>query len=99
MDNYFTKCDVCVEAKHAKKPFTLGDKRDTILLELIHTKFENIKRIPSRGGEHYYITFVDHYSMYTIVYLLRAKDETEEMFNKYKFKVENQLDRKIKRIR
>jgi hypothetical protein len=36
---------------------------------------------------------------YTKVYLLRSKDEAEEMFLKYKAEVENQLDRIIKRLR
>ena len=34
-----------------------------------------------------------------MVYLLRSKDEAEEMFLKYKAEVENQLDKKIKRVR
>ena len=42
---------------------------------------------------------IDDFSRYTRVYLLRTKDEVEEMFLKYKVEVENQLDRKIKRIR
>ena len=43
--------------------------------------------------------FCRHYSRYTKVYLLKSKDEDEEMFVKYKTEVENQLDRKIKRLR
>ena len=45
------------------------------------------------------MTFIYDFSKYTRVYLLRTKDEVEEKFLKYKTKVENQLDRKIKRIR
>jgi len=36
---------------------------------------------------------------YTKVYLLRSKDEVEEMFLKYTAEVENQLDCMIKRLR
>jgi len=53
----------------------------------------------SRGSKKYYIIFVDDYSRYTMVHLLSSKDEAEEMFIKYKAKVENQLDRKIKIFR
>ena len=42
----------------------------------------------------WYITFVDDCSRYTKVYLLKSKDEPDEMFLKYKVEVENQLDRK-----
>lgn len=58
-----------------------------------------ILRIQSRGGKHYYISFVDDSSRYTRVYLLRSKDEACEMFMQFKAEVENQLDRKIKRLR
>ena len=47
----------------------------------------------------YYITFIDDYSRYTKLYILRHKDETGEMFLKYKAEVENQLGKKIKRLR
>ena len=52
-----------------------------------------------RSGKKYYITFIDDFSRYTMVYLLRSKDEAFEMFLKYKAEVENQLKRKIKRLR
>ena len=45
------------------------------------------------------MTFIDDYSRFTKVYLLRNKDEVFDMFLSYKVEVENQLDRKIKRIR
>ena len=53
----------------------------------------------SRGGKKYYITFVDDYSHYTMVYSLSSKDEAKEMFIEYKAEVENQVDRRIKRLR
>ena len=53
----------------------------------------------TRGGKKLYVTFIDDYSRFTRVYLLGNKDETFDMFSSYKVEVENQLDRKIKRIR
>ena len=53
----------------------------------------------TRGGKQFYITFIDAYSRYTRVYLLRNKDETINAFIKYKNEVENQLSKKIKRLR
>ena len=45
----------------------------------------------SKGGKRFYITFIDDYSRYTRVYLLRNKDEARDVFIKYKVEVENQL--------
>ena len=53
----------------------------------------------TRGGKKFYVTFIDDYSRFTIVYFLRNKDEAFDMFLSYKAEVENQLNRKIKRIR
>ena len=53
----------------------------------------------TRGGKRFYITFIDDYSRYTIIYLLRNKDEAKDVFIKYKNEVKNQLSKKIKRIR
>ena len=53
----------------------------------------------TRGCKKFYVTFIDDYSRFTRVYLLRNKDEAFDMFLRYEGKVENQLDRKIKRIR
>ena len=53
----------------------------------------------TRGGNKFYVTFIDDYSRFTRVYLLRNKDEAFDMFLSSKAEVENQLDRKIKSIR
>lgn len=45
----------------------------------------------------YYITFIDYFSRYTKIYLLRNKDKADEKFLIYKSEVENQFDKKIKR--
>ena len=52
----------------------------------------------TRGGKRFYITFIDDYSRYTRVYLLRNKDEALDSFIKYKNEVENQLSKKTKRL-
>ena len=53
----------------------------------------------TRGGKRFYITFIDDYSRYTRVYLLRNKDEAMNAFIKYKNEVKNQQRKKIMRLR
>jgi len=53
----------------------------------------------SKGGKNYFLTFIDDFSIYTKVYLIKNKYEVFDMFLTYKAKVENQLNKKIKRIR
>ena len=99
-DENCSKCSVYVEAKYAKKkPFKLAKTRSIELLELIHSYLVDFKNTISKGGKKYYINFVDDFSRYTKVYLLKSKNEVVEIFLKYKAEVENQLDKKIKRLR
>lgn len=97
--NNLTKCLTCVEAKHAKKPFKTVEHRSSGLLYLIHSDLADFKNTVSKGGKMYYVSFIDDFSRYTRIFLLRTKDEVAEMFIKYKLEVENQLNKKIKRLR
>jgi len=71
----------------------------TELLGLIHTDLVDLKQTVTRGGKNYFVTFIDNYSRYTKVYLIKHNDEAFNMFLSYKIEVENQLNKKIKRIR
>ena len=84
------KCEVCVESKTTKKSCK-QEERESKLLCLIHSDLGDLKNIMTRGGKRFYITFIDDYSGYTRVYLLRNKDEAINAFIKYKNEVENQL--------
>ena len=76
----FPKCPSCVEAKFVKKPFKSITSRNSELLELVHTDLADFKNTVSKGGKRYYISFVDDCSRYTKIYLLKNKDEAEQMF-------------------
>jgi len=97
-DKQSGKCDVCVESKITKKT-CYPVERQTELLGLIHTNLADLKQTMFRGGKNYFVTFIDYYSRYTKVYLIKRKDEAFDVFLTYKTEVENQLNKKIKRIR
>jgi transposase InsO family protein len=52
-----------------------------------------------QGGKRYFLTFIYDSTRFCYVYLLKTKDEAFNYFKTYKAKVENQLERKIKRLR
>jgi len=47
----YSKCNVCVEAKFAKKPFKSITTRKTKLLELVHSDLPDFKNTMSKGGK------------------------------------------------
>ena len=91
-------CEVCIQAKMTKKPFPKVE-RTTCLLELVHTDICELNGMLTRGGNKYFITFIDDFTKFTCVYLMRNKDHAFDMFKVYKSEVENQKDKKIKVLR
>ena len=92
------KCKTCVEAKLTRPSFQSAE-RHTESLDLIHNDICDLKFVQTRGGNKYFITFVDDNTKYCFVYLLKSKDEAMEKFVLYKNEVENQLNKKIKVLR
>ena len=92
-----SKCQICATSKQTKKT-CCSVIRETKLLELIHSDLGDLKQTMTRECKKFYITFINDYSRFTKVYLLRNKVEAFDMFLSYKAEVENRLDRKIKRI-
>ena len=86
------KCEICIQAKMTKKPFSKLD-RNSIMLDLVHFNICELNGVLTRGGKRYFITFIDNFCRFTYVYLMRNKDESFDMFKRYKLK------QKIKRIR
>ena len=92
------KCKICAEIKITKKPCK-SIYRETELFGLIHSDLGDLKHTMTRDGKRFYVIFVDDYSRFTKLYLLKSKDEAWEMFVKYKTEVENQKNKRIKRLR
>ncbi|GKD09732.1 retrotransposon protein, putative, ty1-copia subclass [Tanacetum coccineum] len=82
-----------------RKGFPHRTERATDLLGLIHTDVCSPLRHVSRQGASYFITFMDDYSSYGYVYLLKQKHEVFETVKVFKNEVENQLEKTIKALR
>ncbi|GJS31496.1 zinc finger, CCHC-type containing protein [Tanacetum coccineum] len=98
-DESHEKCKSCISRKMARKPFPHQVERAKDLLGLIHTDVCGSFRTVSREGANYFITFIDDFSRYGFVYLMKHKHEVFETFKVFQNEVENQLDKKIKAIR
>ncbi|GJR72520.1 retrotransposon protein, putative, ty1-copia subclass [Tanacetum coccineum] len=95
----FDQCVSCLSGKMTRKPFPHRTERATDLLRIIHTDVCGPLRHVSRQGASYFITFMDDYSRYGYVYLLKHKHEVFETFKVFKNEVENQLGKTIKALR
>jgi len=98
LHNELEKCNTCSMTKITKGSHK-SVERTSDLLDLIHTDLCEFEGILTRGGNRYFITFIDDFSKYTYVYLMKNKSDAFETFKVYLNEVENQFGRKIKRFR
>ena len=82
-----------------KSPFNVKGYRTKDLLELVHSDVCGPMSIQAGGGFEYFITFIDDYSRFGYVYLMKWKSETFENFKEFRAEVENQLGKHMKAIR
>nr|ABA94191.1 retrotransposon protein, putative, Ty1-copia subclass [Oryza sativa Japonica Group] len=94
-----SKCHSCVQSKQPRKPHKAVEERNLAPLELLHSDLCEMNGVLTKGGKRYFMTFIDDATRFCYVYLLKTKDEALDYFKIYKAEVENQLDRKIKRLR
>jgi hypothetical protein len=76
-----------------------AEERNLAPLELIHSDLCEMNGVLTKGEKRYFMTLIDDATRFCYVYLLRTKDEALDYFKIYKAEVENQLERKIKRLR
>ena len=81
-----------------KLPFPKSERYSEIL-QIIHSGICELNGNLTRVGNRYFTTFIDDYSRYTYVYLMKHKDEVFDKFKLYKSIVENQKEKKIKILR
>ena len=95
----FDTCESCLLGKMTRLPFKGKGERANRLLDLIHTDVCGPMSVHAKGGFIYFITFIDDYSRYGYLYLMRYKSEAFEKFKEFRNEVEKQLGRSIKSLR
>ena len=94
-----SKCQACVQAKQPRKPHKAVEERNSALLELIHFDIYEMNGVLTEGGKRYFMTLIDDATKFCYVYLLKTKGEALDFIKTYKAEVENQIEKKIKRVR
>lgn len=91
-------CDACQRAKSHQLPYNLSHSISTMPLELIHSDVWG-PAVASSGGFKYYVSFIDDYSRFCWIYLLKHKSDVEQVFYAFQAHVERLLNTKIKVVR
>lgn len=89
-------CHPCCVSKAHRLPYTDSNTVYSQPLELIHSDLWGPASNTSRNGFSYCVTFIDQFSRYTWIYLLKLKSDVYIVFKHFKVMTENLLSTKIK---
>ncbi|KAL3686250.1 hypothetical protein R1sor_004272 [Riccia sorocarpa] len=88
-----------MKGKHKKSSHYGVGKRAIEVLKLVQTDINGPSEVQGISGARYFITFIDDFSRWTTVYLLKKKSEAFGAFQRFKALVENQTGKKVKKLR
>jgi len=95
---HFGTCEACIMGKMTRAPFPKAE-RSKEPLAIIHSDICGEMSTLTNGQKLYFITFIDGYSRYGYVYILKHKSGGFDAFKAFKTEVENQLNKTIKVLR
>ncbi|KAJ0039048.1 hypothetical protein Pint_22927 [Pistacia integerrima] len=90
-----SNCNSCLCNKSHRLPFGPNTLSSSRPLELIYSDVWGPAPILGFAQSRYYVIFVDHYTKYTWLYLLKLKSEVPLIFTRFKNLVENYFQTKI----
>ena len=87
-------CDSCQQAKIHQLPYPVSTSVSHVPLE---QNFSDVwGPAPTSVGKHqYYVSFIDDYSKFTWIYLLKNRSEVYQVFLNFQQLVERKFNRKI----
>ena len=92
--------DTCLIGKQPRNAFSYSTShRSKLVLNVVYSYVCRLLEVPTLGGNKYFISFVDEFSRKIWLYLIKAKSEAFDMFQKFKVLVEKQSGKSIKILR
>jgi transposase InsO family protein len=90
------QCETCLASKAHKTPFPRNTaNRASRCGELVHSDIWGPAPVATNSGYRYFASFIDDYSRYTTIYLLRHKSDYGIVFERYCNMVKNKCNRDL----
>ncbi|GKC00170.1 retrovirus-related pol polyprotein from transposon TNT 1-94 [Tanacetum coccineum] len=96
------KLDFCVNyvlGKSHRVSFSVGRHTTQGVIDYVHSDLWGPSQVESLGGKRYFLSIVDDYSKRVSVYTLRFKHKEFGKFKEWKYLVETQIGRTVKKLR
>jgi hypothetical protein len=91
-------CESCVLSKQHRLPFPTSTRTSSGALDLLHVDLCGPLPENNRGGKRYFLTLIDDYFRASLVYFLTHKSQTGKLLKGAILLLENQFERKVKKI-
>ncbi|KAH9770122.1 Integrase catalytic domain-containing protein [Citrus sinensis] len=91
-------CKECILGKSTRNSFKKSIHKTTEILQYIHSDLWGPSQISFLGGNRYFMTMIDDYSRRVWVYVLKSKDQVFGKFKEWKALVENQTEKRVKKL-
>ncbi|KAH9657298.1 Integrase catalytic domain-containing protein [Citrus sinensis] len=92
-------CEKCVFSKATRQKFGTSKQETKHSMDYIHSDLWGPSQVPSHGGARYFMTLIGDYTRKVWVYVLKQKGEALLKFKEWMTLIENQTERKVKRLR
>ena len=97
---YISVCEGCIYGKQCRQKFARNNNKKTERpLQVVHSDLCGPMQTTSLDGNRYFISFIDDFTRFTILYFLKEKSGAFKAFTSYKAYVENHGQHKISTIR
>ncbi|TXG58940.1 hypothetical protein EZV62_016769 [Acer yangbiense] len=85
--------------KQHRLSFTAAQHNTKEVIKCVHSDLWRPTKVPTHGGNNYFISLIDDCSMKVWIYLLKSKDQAFDSFKAWKKLVDNQSSKKVKTLR
>jgi hypothetical protein len=92
-------CISCQLGKQPALPYNNSESIASASFDLIHSDVWGPSPVPSMSGSHYFVIFVDDFSRYTWVFLMKSRSELLDIYRNFAKMVETQFSKRIKAFR
>ncbi|CAL5380597.1 unnamed protein product [Camellia sinensis] len=92
----------CVSCQLAKQPALSFNKSDSVSLapfDLIHSDIWGPSPTPTMGGARYFVVFIDDFSRFTWLFLMKNRSELKQLYYNFATMVKTQFSKTIKLFR
>lgn len=99
VENHIGFCEYCIKGKQSQLSFSGTRPPTTRPLERVHSDLCGPISPQTYDGKKYFLSFIDDYTHFTVIYLIQSKSDVFKCFREYEEMATAQFGSKISKLR